>query len=102
MKAVLLTVNFAFMVTLIWAASVKKVSSFQGNVCAITDNECSDSKLRDYHALLTKSVSSLECNKQSLLIVLRQEISLQSLLDPSIAAVSMSRVFHFRNSTISR
>ena len=59
-------------------------------------------KLRDYHALLTKSVSSLECNKQSLLIVLRQEISLQSLLDPSIAAVSMSRVFHFRNSTISR
>ena len=49
---------------------------------------CSDSKLRDYHALLTKSVSSLECNKQSLLIVLRQEISLQSLLDPSIAAVS--------------
>lgn len=52
-------------------------------------------KLRDYHALLTKSVSSLECNKQSLLIVLCQEISLQSLLDPSIAAIGMSRVFIF-------
>ena len=76
------------------------MSSFQGNVCA-SQTMSAYSKLRDYHALLTKSVSSLECNKQSLLIVLRQEISLQALLDTSIAAIGMSRVFHFRNSMIS-